>query len=279
MSQPAPLDEFDPQEFPPTLREVMLRPRWIGMLLLCLVVAGIFATLLQWQLSRALAPDPVPEGATEEVRPIADVVDPGDYLAGPLVGQRVEVSGTWDPDDFLIVSQRLNDGVEGFWITGRLETEDGASLATAIGWAPDRDAADAAVAELSDATTAEPVELSGRLIADEGPTPAPGDDPYEMIRMSPAALLSQWGEIDGAVYRPFLTTTDPTGGIVDAGLDEIAAGAPAEDESVNWLNLFYAAEWAIFAAFSFYLWYRLAKDAWERELEELAGIDPDDLEE
>ncbi|HLT68464.1 MAG TPA: SURF1 family cytochrome oxidase biogenesis protein, partial [Microbacterium sp.] len=179
----------------------------------------------------------------------------------------------------LIVSQRLNDGVEGFWITGRLETEDGASLATAIGWAPDRDAADAAVAELSDATTAEPVELSGRLIADEGPTPAPGDDPYEMIRMSPAALLSQWGEIDGAVYRPFLTTTDPTGGIVDAGLDEIAAGAPAEDESVNWLNLFYAAEWAIFAAFSFYLWYRLAKDAWERELEELAGIDPDDLEE
>jgi len=279
MSQPAPLDEFDPQEFPPTLREVMLRPRWIGMLLLCLVVAGIFATLLQWQLSRALATDPVPEGATEEVRPIADVVDPGDYLAGPLVGQRVEVSGPWDPDDFLIVSQRLNDGVEGFWITGRLETEDGASLATAIGWAPDRDAADAAVAELSDATTAEPVELSGRLIADEGPTPAPGDDPYEMIRMSPAALLSQWGEIDGAVYRPFLTTTDPTGGIVDAGLDEIAAGAPAEDESVNWLNLFYAAEWAIFAAFSFYLWYRLAKDAWERELEELAGIDPDDLEE
>ncbi|HLS93143.1 MAG TPA: SURF1 family protein, partial [Microbacterium sp.] len=62
----------------------MLRPRWIGMLLLCLVVAGIFATLLQWQLSRALATDPVPEGATEEVRPIADVVDPGDYLAGPL---------------------------------------------------------------------------------------------------------------------------------------------------------------------------------------------------
>src|SRR5690606_33475302 len=120
MSQPAPLDEFDPQEFPPTLREVMLRPRWIGMLLLCLVVAGIFATLLQWQLSRALATDPVPEGATEEVRPIADVVDPGDYLAGPLVGQRVEVSGPWDPDDFLIVSQRPNDGGGGSWLTGRV---------------------------------------------------------------------------------------------------------------------------------------------------------------
>ena len=37
---------------------------------------------------------------------------------------------------------------------------------------------------------------------------------------------------------------------------------------MNWLNIFYAAEWAIFAGFAFYLWYRLAKDQWEREVEE-----------
>ena len=43
----------EPEVFPPTLREVMLRGRWIGMLALCLVVAGIFAWLGQWQLSRA----------------------------------------------------------------------------------------------------------------------------------------------------------------------------------------------------------------------------------
>ena len=40
-------------EFPPTLREVLLRPRWLGTLLLCLVVAGVFAWLGQWQLDRA----------------------------------------------------------------------------------------------------------------------------------------------------------------------------------------------------------------------------------
>jgi hypothetical protein len=27
----------------------------------------------------------------------------------------------------------------------------------------------------------------------------------------------------------------------------------------------YAAEWAIFAGFAVFLWYRLVKDAWERE--------------
>lgn len=38
---------------------------------------------------------------------------------------------------------------------------------------------------------------------------------------------------------------------------------------MNWLNLFYAAEWAVFAGFAFYFWYRLAKDAWEKEVEDL----------
>ena len=51
------LDADEPGVFPPTLREVMLRPWWIGMLLLCLVVAGVFAWLGQWQLGRAIDTD------------------------------------------------------------------------------------------------------------------------------------------------------------------------------------------------------------------------------
>ena len=38
--------------------------------------------------------------------------------------------------------------------------------------------------------------------------------------------------------------------------------------SVNWLNIFYAIEWAVFAGFAFYIWYRLAKDRWQLEVEE-----------
>lgn len=276
MTARAPLDE--PEQFPPTLREVMLRGRWIGMLALCLVVAGIFAWLLQWQLGRALTPSLVPEGATEESRPITEIVEPGQYLSAPLVGQRVDVTGRWDPDDFLLVTQRLNDGTEGVWVTGRLIV-DGASLAAAIGWAPDLDAAERAVAQLEHRVTDEPVELTGRVIADEGPILAPGDDPYEMTRMSTAALLGQWGEVEGPTYRPFLALEDESAGIDDAGLDRIVAGAPVDNDTINWLNLFYAVEWAIFAGFSFYLWYRLAKDAWERELEVFAGIDPDEDDE
>ena len=77
-SAPSPAPRSPETEFPPTLREVMLRGRWIGMLLLCLVVAGVFAWLGQWQLGRAIDTNPPPPGATEKVLPLAQVVQPGE---------------------------------------------------------------------------------------------------------------------------------------------------------------------------------------------------------
>ncbi|KRA25754.1 hypothetical protein ASD65_15985 [Microbacterium sp. Root61] len=258
------------EAFPPTLREVLLRPRWLAMLALCLVVAGVFAWLGQWQLGRSINVNPQPPGATEEVLPIADVVEPGDYLPEPYVGQRVTATGMWIPDDFLVVGSRFNDDVEGYWVTGQLriaETETPTSLAVAIGWAPTQEAAEAAVAELNaEAVSTAPIAVTGRLISDEGPVvPRRDADPQSMSRMSPPALLSHWHDIEGLdVYRPYLASEVAIG-----PLDDIASPAPPEGSTVNWLNIFYAIEWAVFAGFAFYLWYRLAKDAWEREVEEM----------
>jgi surfeit locus 1 family protein len=256
------------ETFPPTLREVMLRPRWIAMLALSLVVAGAFAWLGQWQLGSAIDTSPPPPGATEQVRPLTDVVDPGGYLGEPLVGQRVEVSGEWVPDDFLVVTSRFNDDVEGYWVTGQLRVADAerpTSLAVAVGWTPDREQADDAASALNADAGPAPVALTGRVISDEGPGLPPGTDPFEMTRMSPAALLSRWHDTGGLdVYRPYLTAAEPLG-----GLTAISSPAPVEGSNVNWLNIFYAVEWAVFAGFAFYLWYRLAKDAWEKEVEEL----------
>jgi hypothetical protein len=277
---PAPLDAL-PEVFPPTLREVMLRPRWIALLALCLVVAGVFAWLGQWQLGRALQSDPTPPGATEEVQPLADVTSPGEYVPEPLVGQRVTVTGTWVPEDFVVVSSRFNDGVEGFWVTGQLRVADdtGAqpvSVAVAIGWAATEADALAAVDQLNQDAAAPgaaetPLAITGRLISDEGPVlPPKTGDPLALSRMSPAALLSRWHDIEGLdVYRAYVAAEVPQG-----PLDAISSPAPAEGAPVNWLNIFYAVEWAVFAGFAFYLWYRLARDAWEREVEELEEAEP-----
>ncbi len=273
MSQIPTVNGFDLDEpaevFPPTLREVMLRPRWLGVLAFALAVAGVFAWLGQWQLDRAIDTEPLPAGATEVLRPLAEVVQPGDYLEEPLVGQRVDVAGEWVPGDFLVVSSRFNDGDEGYWVTGQLRVADTAeptSLAVAIGWASTRADAEAAADRLEQTAAGQGVTLQGRIISDEGPlVPPNGADPATMIRMSPAALLSLWHDTAGVdVYRPYLVSETASGGLVD-----IVARPPAAGSPVNWLNLFYAAEWAVFAGFAFYFWYRLTRDAWEREVEEI----------
>lgn len=262
-----------PEVFPPTLREVMTRPFWIGMLALALLVAAIFAWLGQWQLGNAIDTDPPPAGMTEQVRPLGDVVAPGAYLPEPLVGQRVDVSGSFVGGDFRVVTSRFDDGRPGFWVAGQFRVDpatagaDGpTSLAVAVGFTPDRDTADAAASALDDAPPRD-VTLTGRLISDEGAKEPPRDaDPFEIAAMSPAALLSQWSDVEGLdVYRPYLVSADAFG-----GLQRIHSPAPTELSSVNWLNIFYAIEWAVFAGFAFYMWYRLARDAWEKEVEALA---------
>lgn len=268
-----------PEVFPPTLREVMLRPQWIGMLLLCLLVAGVFAWLGQWQLSRAIDTDPPPPGATEVVRPLEDVAGPGEYLPEPLVGQRVSVLGFWMPGDFIVVESRYNDDVEGYWVTGQLRIAGAAeptSVAVALGWAPTLDEAQAAIDELerdASAPVKTPEPVTGRLISDEGPVPPPrGADPQTLTRMSPAALLGQWSDVAALnVYRPYIASQAAPAPLVD-----ISSPAPEEGSPVNWLNIFYAVEWAIFAGFAFYLWYRLARDAWEKEVEDLLEEDGDE---
>ncbi|MEY2899928.1 MAG: hypothetical protein RL247_94, partial [Actinomycetota bacterium] len=51
------------------------------------------------------------------------------------------------------------------------------------------------------------------------------------------------------------------------GLLAIGTEPPPTEAELNWLNLFYAAEWVVFGFFAVYLWYRLVKDEWEREAE------------
>jgi len=261
-------DDDLPEVFPPTLREVMLRPRWLALLGLCLVVAGVFAWLGQWQLGRALDTSAsTPAETTEQALPIAQIVDPGEYLNAPLEGQKVEVTGRFVPGDFLIVTQRMNDDELGYWVTGQLRVADTAtptSLAVAIGWAPTIEKAKDAAAALN-AAEQQTITVTGRIVADEGPKLPPRGAPDEMQTMSPAALVSRWHDNAGLdVYRAYVVSQKPLDALVT-----IVSRPPEAGERVNWLNLFYAAEWAVFAGFAFYLWYRLARDAREKEIEEI----------
>jgi len=238
--------------------EVARRPRWIGMLLVCLAVAAGFALLGQWQLSRGIATGTVVERETETVQPLEQVADPDSTITTSAAGQRVSTDATLVPGDGVVLEGRFNAGVEGYWATGHAVTEGGVSLAVALGWAADREAAASALKNLAEGGQT----LTGRYVATE----PPAEDDFEageQKSMSVAALINQWADAPGSVYGGYLVLDD-----APATLDAIDSPVPAAEVSLNWLNVFYAIEWAVFAVFAVFLWFRLVRDEWEREQED-----------
>ena len=245
---------------------MMLRPRWVLALLLALGIAAGFALLGQWQLERAVEQAVVVERPTEEVLPLADVAAPDAPTEQAATGQRVEVRGSFVPGDTVIIEGRLNDGVSGYWVVAHLEVTDAAAggLPVALGWAADLDAARSA-ADRFDARAGGATTVVGRFLPSEAPVvPDEDADPFSMTTVAVAQLINVWADYDDRpVYFGYVTAAEPPVGLVP-----ISSPPPEESVELNWLNVFYAVEWVVFAGFAVFLWYRLVRDAVERERDE-----------
>ncbi|MEJ6488493.1 hypothetical protein PQI23_02005 [Leucobacter sp. USCH14] len=263
----------------PTLAQVMRRPSWILALLLALGIAVAFAALAQWQAGIAVQSQQQEQVDTESERSLASVTSFEQGVTDAGAGVVVRLGGGFVADDFDVVSPRENGGATGAWVVGNLVTEGpdaepGAHLAVALGWAPSVSEAERAIDALTaDRVTAESRELTGRYMPPEGPrVPDADEDPQTMHAMVPAALANVWSAVDGPVYSGYLVLHDDSGSaaLLDAAsLDPIDSVAPLPADAVNWLNVFYALEWLVFGGFAIFFWYRLARDAWEKEHEML----------
>ncbi|MHA3684320.1 SURF1 family cytochrome oxidase biogenesis protein [Leucobacter sp. HY1908] len=266
----------------PTLARVMRRPRWILALLLALAVAAGFAALAQWQAGFAVQSKVQEEIDTETPRALSDVASPTQGVTEEAAASVVLAGGAFAPGDFTVVTKRVNDGAEGAWVVGNLVTTGvdaapGAHLAVAVGWAPTEAAAEAAAAALSrDPDLIDARQLEGRYMPPEAPQiPRAASDPQSLAAMTSAHLANVWQHVDGPVYAGYFVLHPAAGSAGDAstaalttlGLDPIDSVAPLPVDAVNWLNVFYAIEWLVFAGFAVFFWYRLARDAWEKEHE------------
>lgn len=239
---------------PVTFGRVARRPRWIALLLLALALAAGFAWLGQWQLGRGLASAPSAGADTERAVPLSSFAKPGRSFRDDQLGRMATVDARLVPGDAVLLSDRLNDGVQGWWLVGHAVTSDGDDLAVALGWAPTRAAAAAA-----EATATIPIPLVGRYLPSEAPD-RPGVEDGVQSAASVAAFVNQWSSYSGSVYPGYLVAH-----FAPPGLTRIDSPKPIPPQALNWLNLFYAIEWAVFAGFAVYLWYRLVKDVVEEE--------------
>jgi surfeit locus 1 family protein len=239
---------------------VARRPRWIAALLLCLGIAAGFAALGQWQLSRSVVNVDTEAPDTEAAVPLESIAEPQTEVTQPQLGRRVTVEGDIVPADFVVLTGRNNgDDADGAWLVAHFVTDDGVTLAVALGWAPDADTAAAAQARPS---------WAGPLVGRYLPSEAPTDSDFaagERSALSVAELINIWPDAQ-PTYGGYLVVEEAW-----PGLDQIYSPPPVREIEFNLLNVFYALEWAIFAGFAIYLWYRLVRDVVEREAEPATG--------
>jgi cytochrome oxidase assembly protein ShyY1 len=243
---------------------VARRPRWIALLLLALALAGTFAGLGKWQLQRSIENGKPGPAATETLRSLNAIAKPQSAMPEDLAGQKVRVRGHFAPDDAIVLTGRSGGG--SFQTVGNFVDEgSGASLPVVIGYADSRAAALAGGARVVTGTT---VTVEGRYY----PTESPDQDDFtkgQRSSVAVAALVNEWKHFDGTVYGGYVVATAATASQADLGT--IADRAPTRDVQFDWLNLFYAVEWVVFAGFAVFLWYRFVRDAWEREQDEADG--------
>ena len=241
---------------PPTFWTVAFRPRWLAALALALIVAGVFAFLGQWQLERSIASATVIERDTETVVALSSLETPQSTITTDGAGRMVSITCAFDQRDDVVITNRQAADRSGDWLVRHCASPEGTSLAVVAGWAP-------ASGSLASTTT----EVVGRYV----PTESPQQTDLragQREAVAVAELLNLWRD-PGPVYGGYLVMAE-----APAGLETVATVVPEAESKLNLLNLFYALEWAIFGLFALYLWYRLVRDAWEGELEELSSLAP-----
>ena len=264
-----------------------LKPRWIGFFLLTLIFVTIFVALTQWQFEQSTADKPRSHAETETVVPLTDHFEPGVPMMVDEADQMVTFSGQLEPALSSQVESRVDEGEVGLWLVS-YATVDGApddyGIPVVWGWIPEQiDVTDEELVELFETSAGvssdDVIAFEGRLIPGEGPTPNTNHfiNPKRTQMLATAELVNLW---DRDLYAGYVVaetfTVNGTEHVVtgDAGVEGVATEPQPEEAEIAWLNVFYAAEWFIFAVFSLYLWWRFVRDDYlkdqrEAELDDL----------
>ncbi|MBT2594375.1 SURF1 family protein [Arthrobacter sp. ISL-72] len=252
-----------------------LKPRWIAGLVFAIVISGVFVLLSQWQFGRSTRPEAPVSTGTEDVKPLIKVLQPGEFFHGSVADQMVTATGSYDPGKQVLVPGRLNGGATGYWVVSAFSVQDAPALSGAAAsprtWIPVARGWVADPAE-ADAPPSGTIELTGRLLPSEAPVPNTAPEPGRATAVSVAELINVW---EVSSYPGFVAATselaggtDVSASAVNGELKPLNIGPQPPPQQVNWLNLFYSAEWIVFAGFALFIWWRMVKDDYRRDLED-----------
>lgn len=226
--------------------------------------------LAYWQWDRAQSYVPLETSTSksfEELSPLRD------YLPASSVGVQTSVTGTWQPDDRILMPGRVIDGKSmvnknpenievvtlagpvGYWIVDIMELPDGSSLGVVRGFTQSPDQI-----ELASGTET----ISGAMQPSED---VPGLELVNDIAPLTTDLIVENSRT--IAHDGYLVATSET--------EFLALVKPIFTEPVvgglNWRNVVYTFNWVFFAGIVALMWVRVARD--ELEFAEIARSNAD----
>lgn len=246
----------------------LLRPRWLLLHALVLLVVVVMISLGFWQLRRLDEKQDrnaeITARSDEPVVPIDELVDPA---APAEVGADVQfrpvgASGVYSVDDQVLLRGRDLDGQPGFWVYTPLDLGDGTAVAVNRGWIAAAVETDGSDVEF--VTPAGPVSVVG--LAERGyPDPRPSGD----VQVTVAHLDLDWfdEQVQADLYPVAIQIEAQEPPPVDDSPQMLEP--PALDEGPHFS---YAVQWFLFTAVALigypFLLYRIAQQR--------AGADDED---
>lgn len=269
--------------------KLALKPQWIAFFLLALLLATMFVFLSRWQISSSISARTEADPAKNVVRPYTEVMQEHTALDTARADTVVSATGHYVAGSSYLVENKLNDGQEGFWVVSEFVPSDSGSVTYEDGASSPRAIAVARAWSSSNEIPAEPtgeVTVAGRVVGNDTPYYSNRIEEEHrgqnrVIGSAAAAQLSNlWeaplysgiltadAEVPAGEQLPLTETgeLDPAASLIDpSGELKPVRAEQVTNDSVNWLNIFYGIEWIVFAGFALYLWWRMLKDAYEKE--------------
>jgi cytochrome oxidase assembly protein ShyY1 len=222
----------------------LAKPKWIAWTLVVVVAVVVMANLSLWQWGRLH--DRRETNAAIEARandPVVDVDDPSVAGAGgdDLRYRQVTATGTYLPDDEVLVANQTLGGAPGWWVVTPLRTTGGLVVLVNRGWVPFASVTPEGSFEAFAPPSGE-VAVAGLVQTSQQPVPDADLAGRAVSRLDVALLAGRVGAGDEvAPWWLQLAEQQPA----QPGSEPITLTLPPLDDGPH-LN--YAGQWAIFAS-------------------------------
>ncbi len=235
-----------------------LRPGWLALLGLLVVVVWSFYQLGMWQIgvsSNEASREHAVAQAARPTEPLAEVTAPHQPFPADGAGLSVTTEGEYAAQHQFLVPGRVLEDEPGYWVVTPVRTEasgEPAMLPVVRGF----------VADPADADRPGPgtVRVTGTLAPSESPGEAAdlGALPEgQRAAVDTADLVNVW---DDPVYNAFIFLVEEEP-LTTSGAVERIPPPVFGDSGIVWRNFGYGLQWFVFAGFAVYMYLRFLRQA------------------